>query len=175
MAGFGWTTALVFSKMKDQLGVRGYLHSGNSLGYYLNGGQEFGGCLTIFGRPRELLQALMCVKKMTAKAPGTDAKCSLRVAAPTVTTLACLCNAAAKLSTNLNTIGVDVQANAFFAVKSASDMEMLLAEMDSTIGTHKTLGVAPTAAAGPLTVHTLSYPKGVFRGPGTDTAMWQSP
>jgi hypothetical protein len=62
-----------------------------------------------------------------------------------------------------NTIGLDVDANAFFAVKTLDDMRMLLAEMDTGIDTRKLLGLAPnTAALGPLAVTILTYPKGVF-------------
>jgi hypothetical protein len=130
------------------------------------------GCPTFFGTPQQLFEVAATVKqiadKLADKHPHltgslSHSKFSLRVAAPSEATLMRLGKAAASLHDNPNTIGLDVDANAFFAVKTLDDMQMLLAEMDTGIDTHKSLGLAPnTTSPGALTVIILTYPKGVF-------------
>ena len=81
--------------------------------------------------------------------------CSLRVCAPSSETLDSLVKAVGACKDNPNTLGVDVRSKAFFAVKSVSDMKLLLAAIIDGGDRVENGDVVPTLVV-------LQYPKGIF-------------
>jgi hypothetical protein len=132
----------------NKKGIRGYVHNKSSQGYYLNGGQQT--CPTFFGTFKQLHVVLglfpcdlCCGEK----------RCALRVGAPTSGTLSTLLSAITKCKDNPSTLGLDVSANAFFAVKTLADMKLVL---------HHASGEQPASSLDGIRLVTLTYPKGVF-------------
>ena len=120
---------LVATKMKEFIaaiekcchGVSGYVHSGNSPGFFL--GQGFrAGSPTFSGPVDKLHMVLVFLDKIF---PSID-KLSLRVTAPTQTTLQRLIDASWSCETKRGTLGADFEANSYFAVKDRKDMMLLL-------------------------------------------------
>ena len=134
---------------------------GFSQGYYLDGGQK--ACPTFSGTPRNLLNALdvhvALVEKMGA-AFTEPSKCSLRITCPSTKTLDALVQACFSCHDNPGTFGVDWDANAFFAIKTFSDMKILLKRLAELLGSGDT--IARSVPTQDFALHHLGYPKGVF-------------
>jgi hypothetical protein len=154
---------LGFSEAREVIskasGADMYWHDKSSLGYYLNGSNH--GCPTIVGTleqvknalnlfPEELIAAnwdRMSDKNVECK------RCSLRITAPSTATLDRLCKAVQACRDNPNTLGVDFRTKAFYAVKTVSDMKLLLDDL-----TKDTSGQTGTT----MTLVGLHQPKDVF-------------
>jgi len=144
-------------------GARCYLHTKNSLGFYLDG-SNYGVCPTITGTSTQLKVALDKIKEdcietyaRSQAGAGEYKRCSLRVAAPSATTMDRLIAACHQCQDNPGTVGVDVCANAFYAVKTVRDMKTILAVMSSSA-----IGPSQSTLTS-LEVFDLEYPKkGVF-------------
>ncbi len=139
------------------------IHTGNSPGYYLGGSLLSNSpCPTIIGNLQQIQAFLSVVpEKMMqthrSRSTGDSSTkwCSLRVCAPSSKTLDRLFKAVGACQANPNTLGVDVRSKAFFAVKSVSDMKLLLAAMIDGGGSVENGDVVPTLVI-------LEQPKGIF-------------
>eukprot|EP00985_Skeletonema_marinoi_P000911 scaffold368_cov137-Skeletonema_marinoi.AAC.2 len=149
-------------KLLSSPGLKVKLHKGNSLGYFLGGSNSFSACPTITGTLPQIQAVLSVIPEdmmetYSGSAGNSALKwCSLRVSAPCVETLDRLVRAVGACQDNPDTLGVDVRSKAFFAVKSVSDMKLLLAAMinggsDGEDGADK----VPTLLI-------LEQPKGIF-------------
>jgi hypothetical protein len=136
--------------IKNKTGVRACLDSKYSLGHYLDGGDEDRVCPTFFGSFRQLNEVL----RMVASERGGK-RCSLRVCAPRDDNLLRLLAATQHCQDNPGILGVDIDANAYFAVKTIGDMKILLSRLASNDSTDLT-------AQPRIEVVELTYPKGVF-------------
>jgi hypothetical protein len=138
--------------------VRAYVHTKSSLGYYLDGGGG-GGCPTFFGSFQQLNEALRMIPDHLISLGDASAiggkRCSLRVCAPRDENLLRLLAATQHCQDNPGTLGVDIDANAYFAVKTIGDMKILLSHLASNNSTDLT-------AQPRVQVVELTYPKGVF-------------
>ncbi len=115
-----------------------YIKSGkgyySSLGYYLN--VDVGDpCATFFGSFQQLNEALRMIPDnliSNKHASGKSGKsCALRVCAPRDENLLRLLAATQHCQDNPGTLGVDIDANAYFAVKTIGDMKILLSRLAS--------------------------------------------
>ncbi|KAK3236131.1 hypothetical protein CYMTET_53708 [Cymbomonas tetramitiformis] len=165
-----WRRSFMTNRLIDELkaryGVRAYVHNKNSLGYYLDGGQE--SCPTFFGNAAQLSavlqvfpESLMCdtLVSPTFHVNRKGARCALRVCAPTSESLTWLMSAVTKCIDNPLTLGLDISANAYFAVKTVPDMKLLLADLASSIAEARAMGSSLLQS---IKIIELNYPKGVF-------------
>ena len=153
VGALGLISREAIQKIEQRTQARGYLHFGSSLGFYLNGGQE--ACPTFNGTAAQLLAALNIIKGLTKDYMDPPTRCAVRFAAPSPQTLTQLLASLKFLPENPLTLGVDIQANAYFAVKSISDIEVLLERMSG-------ITASGTCASGSLKLISLNYPKGTF-------------
>ncbi len=146
-------------KSLSKRGLKVKVHRGNTLGYYLGGSNNLGCCPTVYGNLQKIQAFLNVIPEemMRPVVTGNSSfiSCSLKVCAPSSETLDRLVKATGACKDNPNTLGVDVRSNAFFAVKSVSDMRLLLAAMIDGGGSVDNGDVVPT-------LFILGYPKGVF-------------
>jgi hypothetical protein len=149
-------------KITKQVGVRGYMHSKNSLGYFLEGSNACG-CPTFTGSfaqlhatmslmPEEII-SVYDSRLSSAETRGQCKRWSLRVCAPSAATLERLAAACRQCRENPGTLGVSFDSNAYFAVKTIADMKVMLEYLAS--GT-------PCPATFEFKLIELTYPKGVF-------------
>jgi hypothetical protein len=138
--------------------IKGYIHSKNSLGYYLGGGQE--SCPTLFGGAVELLMVMKSYEvALKTRYKWESFKCSLRLAAPSATKLHKLTEALPHLKAHPYTLGVDIGSNSYFCIKGWEDMKLLL----GLIANSNKEEIAMTAPdLKHIELHELTYPKGVF-------------
>jgi hypothetical protein len=111
-----------------ETGARGYMHNKSHLGYYPschNGGRR--PCPTFFGSFQELNDTLrLFPESEIAKDDKGNTRCALRVCAPNGTNLLRVIAATQHCQENPRTLGVDVEANAYFVVKTVHDMKIML-------------------------------------------------
>ena len=132
----------------------GYIHGKSSLGYYLDGGNDIP-CPTFFGTFEQLRHALSLIPIQAVHEDRQGRKrCSLRVCAPNHNTLQHLIASTHHCQDNPGTFGVDIATNAYFAVKSVSDMKLMLSYLAGN--------ACPEPPKHPTKVTDLTYPKGVF-------------
>jgi hypothetical protein len=107
-------------QLERSTGAKGHIHNKCSLGYYLHGGQE--SCPTFNGTAAQLLAALNIITTLAGQGPGfsSPTRCALRIAAPSEHSLTKVLATLPFLLENPLTLGVYIETNAYFAVKSIS-------------------------------------------------------
>jgi hypothetical protein len=151
-------------RSQSSQGLKAYLHKSDRLGYFLGGSSSFAACPTITGTLKQILDFinLLPVEMMQTysdhRSTGDSSFkwCSLRVSAPRPETLDRLVRATKACEDNPNTLGVDVRSKAYFAVKTLTDMKLLLGAMINGVG------VVDDSADNEPTLFILNQPKGVF-------------
>ena len=90
------------------------------IGLQQHGGQE--SCPTFNGTAAQLLAALNIITTLAGQGPGfsSPTRCALRIAAPSEHSLTKVLATLPFLLENPLTLGVDIETNAYFAVKSIS-------------------------------------------------------
>ena len=154
-------SASIMSQMEKLSGTRGFIHTKNSLGFYLRGSNDERCAPTFLGDPSKLLAVLNIAialneqRKQKGGGPFFDeSKCSLRIAAPSLQTVKRLVSAAStNLTQNPGSFGVDPDANCYFAVKTLTDMRTLM---------HGIVNGKEAKCIKTFNVEWLDYPKGVF-------------
>lgn len=111
--------------LKSKVGVHGYVHKPKStMGYYLGTSVRRIGCPTLFGSFRQLCDALLLIPEAVI-----DKCCSLRICAPSPDTLSKILTALGLCKDHPGSLGVDIEANAFYAVKTTNDMKKVLSAL----------------------------------------------
>jgi hypothetical protein len=111
-----------------ETGAKGYMHNKSNLGYYPSchnvGGSP---CPTFFGSFQKLNDTLrLFPESEIAKDDKGNTRCALRVCAPSGENLLRLIAATRHCKESPGTLGVDVEANAYFVVKTVQDMKIML-------------------------------------------------
>jgi len=156
----------IIQAITRESGCQGYLHSKSSLGFYLDGSGE--ACPTFKGTPQQLENALSKLpenlisnyeQRLGRPGQGQSFKrCALRVCAPSERALERLVTACHKCQDHPGTLGVNIGSNAFFAVKTVSDMKVILSHLARSAPSEQCRATLDR----PLKVYDLTYPKGVF-------------
>jgi hypothetical protein len=121
----GLSAMISIDAVCKRTGARRYFHKGSSFGFYLQGGNTCGAVPTFIGSFPQLKDTL---DNLNENQISTKA-CSLRIIAPTQTTLFHLIGACQYCIDNQNSIGADFKTNALYAVKTVRDMKILLSHL----------------------------------------------
>jgi len=154
----------IVNKIRKATGAHGYADSKSASSYYLRkGGDVSFGVFKFFGTFDKLQKVLQYVhavfldqKDPFCRARFNTSQCSLRVCNPTEENLHHVIRATLACQENPGTIGMNIKSNSYYAVKTSSDMTMMLNTLVSKTVSHS------YSIAKNVKVVELTHPIGVF-------------
>lgn len=147
----------LISTMQAEFKLKGYLHSGNSPGFYLSKGDCFYGAPTFSGSYEALYKIIIFLDKVKSDFGKRIDQISLRLTAPSETSLQNFIDATHSCETNPSTLGVDADTNAYFAIKNRKDMRLMLEALAKP-----TADTKKKSQNAPFQLMTLFNKRGIF-------------